>query len=180
MGWKSFKEHFKIEHTVHIKEDFLLIGSAYVSDLVSISLKTGQITNNNPYVGGQGFLQEHYPEILKTNPKDILALLKKEDVFRNKIAIYYGKDGEIIETYCEEIGWPNVTYDGQVMYDNTHFTERSEAVKRELSELQSWMEFYKAEIPKKEKELSNLKTKMKSKLSLYEKLKLEKQAKKNE
>lgn len=30
---------------------------------------------------------------------------------------------------CEEAGWPNVTHDGQMMYENTFSTDRAEVVR---------------------------------------------------
>lgn len=40
---------------------------------------------------------------------------------------YY--EGVIIEKQCEELGWPNCTHDGELMYENSFSTNRKEIVK---------------------------------------------------
>lgn len=40
---------------------------------------------------------------------EIKAILEENDTIENPIPVYYEKDGEIIETYCYELGWPNTT-----------------------------------------------------------------------
>ena len=36
---------------------------------------------------------------------------------------------EIIESYTDEYGWPNVDYTGKLIYDNNCFTNKQDAVK---------------------------------------------------
>ena len=38
-----------------------------------------------------------------------------------------GDDYEPVACQCEVFGWPNLTVDGQIMYQNTHFLSRKEA-----------------------------------------------------
>ena len=45
MGWKAFKEHYKIGHRVEVRGEFLKIGSPYVSELITIEMATGQIVS---------------------------------------------------------------------------------------------------------------------------------------
>jgi hypothetical protein len=38
------------------------------------------------------------------------------------------QDGRIVEKQCEEYGWPNLTHDGQIMYENTYSPDRSKVI----------------------------------------------------
>jgi hypothetical protein len=55
-------------------------------------------------------------------------LVLKDDVFENSILVYTYNGGDIIETYCEKVGWPNVTHDGQIMYDNTFSRNKDKVI----------------------------------------------------
>jgi len=65
---------------------------------------------------------------LKAPPEEIISLLEKQDTFTHSIAVYTYDGSNIIEKQCENPGWPNVTHDGLVMYDNTFSTNKEEVV----------------------------------------------------
>jgi hypothetical protein len=125
MGWKSLKERFGITHIVQVVGKNLFIGSGYVHDLVTIDILTGKVTENSTF---KRFLSETYPDLLKAPPEEIINLLEKQDTFTQSIAVYTYDGGNIIEKQCETPGWPNVTHDGFVMYDNTFSTNKEEVV----------------------------------------------------
>lgn len=127
MGWKSFKNYFNIEHIVCIKNGKLVIGSDFVSDLVSIDLLTGVIQTNNSF---HIFLHKHYPQLLGVDSSEILNLLNKDDTFSDSIKVFTYKDDILLEKYCEKLGWPNITHDGEVMYENTFSTDKLEIIKK--------------------------------------------------
>lgn len=135
MGWKTFKQHFKVEHLVTLADGFINIGSGYINDLVRINMSTGAVIHNQTF---NNFLRNNYPNILEATPKDILALIHAEDRFSNSIPVYtYNRDGEIVEKLCEETGWPNVTHDGQMMYENSFFSTKEVAAKQCQKEMLS-------------------------------------------
>jgi hypothetical protein len=125
MGWKSLKERFGITHIVQVNGKNLFIGSGYVHDLVTIDILTGKVTENSTF---KRFLLETYPDLLKAPPEEIISLLEKQDTFTHSIAVYTYDGSNIIEKQCENPGWPNVTHDGLVMYDNTFSTNKEEVV----------------------------------------------------
>lgn len=55
-------------------------------------------------------------------------LLASDDIFEASIPVYTWNGAEIIERYCEETGWPNVTHDGDLMYENQYSTDRSTVI----------------------------------------------------
>lgn len=115
MGWKNLKEHFKIEHIVQVTQKGICIGSGYVHDLATIDPTTGTVRENPTF---RDFLREHYPALLESEPAEIARLINAPDSFSASITVYTYDGGNIIEKQCEALGWPNVTHDGEVMYEN--------------------------------------------------------------
>jgi len=126
MGWNTFKKHFGITHIVQIRERDLLIGSSYISALVSINMDTGMIQKEEHY--RDRFLRENYPNVSAAMPSEIKALLDTEDTFAESIPVYTYEGLKILKKYCEEVGYSNVTHDGVLMYDNTFSTNIDLAV----------------------------------------------------
>jgi len=158
MGWKTLKQHFGITHQVTVEKDCINIGSGYVHDLVVINTKTGRAVENSTF---SSFLNEHYPE-LKNSPEDkILELISAEDVFLNSLPVYtYTNDGEILEKQCEEFGYPNVTHDGLIMYENTFSEDKNKIIERAKGELEIAVKWAEEGIIKAKNELAQKHTEL--------------------
>lgn len=154
MGWKKFKEYFKIEHIVHIKNNELCIGSSYIPALVSINMDTGVLTENNNF---KGFVKQKYPELFQSNSQEILDLIKQLDVFDKKISVYTYNKSEIIEDFAEAYGYPNITYSGILQYDNTFFKTKKEAIEAACKNNQAHIDCVTAFIKDNEQKLQKLK-----------------------
>jgi hypothetical protein len=121
MGWKTLKDAFGIQkHTVSVSDKGMCIGG-YVADLVTINTATGTLVESTAF---NGFLARTYPELAKASPADLLVLIRADDTFSASITVYTYQDGDIVEKQCEEAGWPNVTFDGEIMYENTYSTDK--------------------------------------------------------
>lgn len=162
MGWKAFKDHFKITHIVHIDSDGqLVIGSPMMPKIVIIDFKSGQILKDGI---GSSFLKKHYPEILTVDSEKIKELLAQEDNFSSNIKkVFRFKNGVIEEKLTEETNFPNVTHDGTLIYDNELFNNYSEALEKAVVNEKSSLSFLENDIKRLEKEL--LKTKLRLKES---------------
>lgn len=127
MGIKALKEHFGIhKHIVSVEDGVMCIGSDFVSKFVGIDMKTGELRLNETF---SGFLSKEYPAVLEATNEERLALIQAQDKFSNSITVYTYNKGQIIEKQCEKFGFPNVTHDGEIMYENTHFLNIAHAVK---------------------------------------------------
>jgi hypothetical protein len=60
---------------------------------------------------------------------EIRGIIDGNDNIEKPIAVFYVEDGEITETQCAEMGWPNTTIDGRLMHDNEYFPTALEAAK---------------------------------------------------
>jgi hypothetical protein len=127
MGWKRVKEHFRITHIVQVTEAGICVGSPYIHDIVVISLE-GKVLK-------EWHMENHHPELsrivreIKADQAAVRELFEKLDEFYADHPVYtWDQDGNIIEKKCERPGWPNVTHDGLLMYDNRFSTDRAKII----------------------------------------------------
>lgn len=161
MGWKAVKDHYRIGHFVHVRDGEILIGSPYVSDLITIR-NDGTIVPNR-IVRDDGKLGGYMDEMREDVPK-LLELMHSPDVFERSIPVFTYDGANIVEDACEELGWPNVTHRGALMYENTFFADRDDAVRKALSSarygVQAWTEHVeeaRRHLVEKEQRLSKVK-----------------------
>lgn len=125
MSWKNIKEEYRIGHTVIVNNKGVCIGSPMVHDLIVINLD-GEITKRRDGSPNEDIIR--YMKEMDADPEKLKRLVKAEDTFAKSIAVYTFDDGKIIEKQCEELGWPNVTHDGEVMCENTFSIDREKVV----------------------------------------------------
>lgn len=117
MGWKAVRDHYRIEHDVQVTSQGICIGSPYIHDIIVISLDRGEIVRRwgEPHSGKLGrYLQE-----MDADPSKLAELVAADDVFERSIPFYTYEGADIIEKQCEALGWPNVTHDGCMQFENT-------------------------------------------------------------
>ena len=129
MGWKLFKQHYGIEANVEIEKGLVCIGTGYI-DLLKVSMD-GQIE----YAHQMGTDHKIYlvQQAIKADPETAARLLKAEDTFERSIRVYTYEGAEILEKFCEEEGYPNVTHDGLMMYVREFSSDRNEIIQRALT-----------------------------------------------
>lgn len=132
MGWKTFKQKYKISHLVHVDEGEIHIGSYYCSRIASVNLISGEVKNVSSF---SDFLEKNYPEILKSSKEEILKVINEKDSFSQNLPVFTYRNDEILELQCEGYGFPNNTHSGLLMYDNTFFPTRKEAINKAIDNL---------------------------------------------
>lgn len=127
MGWKSVKEHYRIEHYVTVDRDKgICIGSPYVHDLIIIGLdgvikKRPDRTHNDELC--------RYLREFDADSELLKKLIAQEDKFEKSLPVWTYFGSRIVEKFCDEYGWPNVTHEGLMMYDNTFSRDRAMIVR---------------------------------------------------
>lgn len=149
MGWKKVKEHYRIDHIVKVSEGNIHIGSPYIGDIVVVR-PDGKIIERD--VPGRGEIKRYQDEI-DADPALFSRLYAEADLFEASIPVYGWNDDGIIETFCEEIGWPNVTHDGDVMYENRYSPDREQAVKWALKDARLAVSCYQRNVGEAEAEV---------------------------
>lgn len=152
MGWKSIKDHYKIEHIVTCSNGVINIGSSYILDIISISadgkiLKPMYAKELSPNADIRRIYRE-----MAGDPVTLARLAQQQDVFSAKIPVYTYSGGEVLEKYCEAVGWPNVTHDGLLMYENMFFPTWSDALKLAIENANAFIALTEHELAEIESE----------------------------
>lgn len=125
MGWKNVKEHYRIGHIVHVTKEGLCIGSPYIHNIIAVG---DDGTFKKRFDRGNVDL-DRYQREMEADPAKFRELMAAPDTFAASIPVFTYEGGRIIEKRCEEPGWPNVTHDGELMYENTFSTNKAKVVK---------------------------------------------------
>lgn len=137
MGWKAVKEHYRIEHFVTVQKDGLCIGTDTRSRLLVIS-PSGYVLESVCRQGNKE-LTRYVAEICGDR-ETFQMLLARPDEFENNIPIWTYDGAEIIEKRCEIPHWPNLTHDGQMIYDHKYSTNRAIVIQMALGEAEKLFE----------------------------------------
>lgn len=128
MGWKKVQEHYGIKHIVQVdsRRDFgkvpcILIGSSYIGDIIVIRISDAKILKRyNTKSCSNELLMELQPKLDEDEKNGTLKrLIDEQDTFERLLPVYNIQRRHIVKMYCESYGWPNVTTEGQLMYENT-------------------------------------------------------------
>ena len=172
MGWKNVKVHYGITHYVMVADKGICIGSGYVHDLLvvtnsdeprdwrdSVDRTETKIGCNlslwRPRYLGQGEPFDGIVKAMMDDPATLRRLIETPDTFSASVPVYtYDYDGNIIDKLCEEPGWPNVTHDGDMMYENTFSTDRDQVIKWAQRNMEAGRENAALDIEQQEEELA--------------------------
>lgn len=125
MGHKALKDHYKIKWIVCVDDDDIVIGSAYIHDIIRID-KFGMLVKC--YDAGIKELKKLIEALKRDEGSVLKSIIETPDRYDGPLLPVYTYDkGRVITRLCEAHGWPNVTTDGELMYENTFFKEYAEA-----------------------------------------------------
>jgi len=111
----------------------LCIGSGYVGNLIEVPLE-------QPYriiLGMRDTKDQLNPDLRKIydgleilfKEPDFQDLMEGKDEVENPVPVYYIEKGKLIESVTEKVEWRNITANGDLIYENTHFETAEEALK---------------------------------------------------
>ena len=150
MSWKNVKEAYQIGHAVQITEKGICIGSPYIHDLIVISLE-GEITKRDDGCHNEDL--RRYMAEMDSDPEKLKRLVKEPDTFAQSITVYTYDEGKVIKKECEELGWPNVTHDGEMMYENTFSENLSKVIEWAIRDADARVEWTTERVSELKKEL---------------------------
>jgi hypothetical protein len=174
------------DYIVHHVDGHVCVGSPMCHDLISLdketlklkyaldTFKTGRKSLSSK---GLEFIWDRLEELIKTG--QINDIIQGDDTVENPLQVFCFQNGKISESLTDAYGWPNTTLDGQLMYENSWFKTRIEALTHAAEELKSeikWcqksIEEMRAELTKREQRLASFEeqsTQINSELSTYTK-----------
>lgn len=119
-------------------ETYIGIGSSLCHNLFSIDKQTFEIkyaldTFNKGRQSLEGrnfdhglFIWDKLHELVAGG--EIKTILEGDDILENPLPVFTVEKGELIATFTDAYGWPNVTISGQVMHDFDYFKTAKEAL----------------------------------------------------
>lgn len=103
-----------------------------------------------------------YQAEMKGDLETLRRLVQHEDTFDNSIPVFTWRGAEIIEKQCEELGWPNVTHDGEMMYENRFSTDQAKVIAWAKRDARIGIEHFERRISEAEDSLALLKTSLRN------------------
>lgn len=167
MGWKAFKDHYKITHIVHVREGKILLGSPYSSELVAVCMSTGEIVTSSVR---PKFIAQAYPEVAAASNKERLNIISQPDSFDASIPIYTFDGPNIIEKLTDETQWPGVTHDGCIIYDNTFSTDKETVIEWAKKDAAIGVRWANERLTQLEKEIADQRVKLEQAKAIVEQL----------
>lgn len=156
MSWKSVKLGYDIGHIVHVREGCICIGSPYVPEIIRITpegvpqwafgISSASARNNGDLA--------RYMREMEADPARLRVLMAAPDSFSASLPVYTYSGGEILEKQCEAYGWPNITHDGCLMYENEFFERKADAVRKAKANAQAGCDLVTRRIAECERDLA--------------------------
>lgn len=152
--------------------DYIAVGSPLCHDLIKVDKSTMRLSYAlDTFHKGREALKDS--ELLGIwdglsrliESGELQSIIDDEDDKIGTVEIYKPENGAITVKYAKTPGWPNSTTDGEMMYDNTHFTDYQKAVKEGIREHEAHVEFLKNKIEDLESDLVKSKEKLNTELS---------------
>lgn len=169
MKSRLLKELLKTQYIIADYDSYIGIGTRLCHNLISIDkitfkLKyaldynnTDTINKNSPMFDIWNKLEE----LISNNT--MIDIINGNDELDIKLPVFYmNTEGNIIESYTDEYGYPNITYDGKLMYDNYFFKTKREAIIDSLERYKIRVNTFLDNIEKYERDLKTNKEKLKT------------------
>lgn len=128
MGWKNVKTHYGIRQFIHVQDGQILISVMGPSNIIPvIRINSDGIASMVSEAWCSDYLS-HLFETLAREPDLLRTLIEKPDRFEHSIRVYTYQNDTIWSTECEQLGWPNVTHEGRLMYVHRYSPDREQVL----------------------------------------------------
>jgi len=142
----ELKKILDTDFVVSYNDTYIQVESVVFHDCVRYDIESKKITSllspysrESNYVENLGIRREIHliskklEELSSSGELDIL--ISKNDIIKNAKPVWYEKNGIIIKSYCAHYGWPNTTHDGYMMYNESHFKTKREALDKAIGKI---------------------------------------------
>src|SRR6266496_4280440 len=131
-------------YTVAFYRTYIGIGSPLCHDLIKVDIDVMKTTYAlDTWRKGREsvlhheeltFIWDKLNELIETG--EIKDIISGNDEISNPLPVYTVYKGELISTFTDAYGWPNVTIEGYLMHDNDYFKTEQEALQYGISDLE--------------------------------------------
>lgn len=149
-------------------DGYIAVGTGMCHNLIWIDKKTLQpryqlsITSNDYrsdiiHTGNKEllFIWDKLNELIQSG--EINDIIEGRDTIENPITVFTVTDGKLIESVTDKMGYPNTDDNGVLMYGNTHFDNKKDAVLYGIKEYEAGERTITETIKQRKEELSKLK-----------------------
>lgn len=163
MKARALQKRLDTERTVHETEECINVASPFVSELISLNKKTLKLKYALDAFGkGRDSLKNVELKAIWDSLLDLCLsgeihqYITGEDDIETKTPVYYEEDGRVIEGVTDYYGWPNITSTGLLMYENTFFPTRPEAIDCMKENLNGAIKYRKESISDKMQDIEKM------------------------
>jgi hypothetical protein len=149
------------KYIINNNEDYIAVGSPLCHNLISVDKKTLKIKyaidtwnegrSSLPNHDELRFIWDKLQEIIDNG--QIKDIIEGQDEIENPLPVFTVRDGKLVKSFTDCYGWPNITIDGDLMYDNTWFKTELQAINYGIGEYQYGIKSLQNSIDEKRKEL---------------------------
>lgn len=169
------------KYHIHQSRGKICIGSHMCNDLLTLDIKTNNVKyaldtfgDGRKALGNETleFIWDKFYELIGTD--ELKDIIEGCDEIEKKLPLFYYEDGAIIETHTDEYGYGNVTHDGVLIYENSHYETFEKALDEAIKSREYSCEYMEESYLRQEQELLEYKKKVdlqKSYLQMYKNLK---------
>jgi len=155
------------KYTVNNNRDYIAVGSPMCHDLISVDKKTLKIRYGlDTFLEGRKSLEgktnaelasiwDKLHELIENG--QIKDIIDGVDEIENPLPVFTIEDGKLVETCTDKYGYPNTTISGEIMYENTHFKTREEAIKHGIEEYEAGVRIMSRRLKELEEDVSKVK-----------------------
>lgn len=180
MKSRLLKELLKTQYIIADYDSYIGIGSHWCHNLISIDKTTFKLKyaldyNNTDTINKNSPMFDIWnklEELISNNT--MIDIINGNDELDIKLPVFYmNTEGNIIESYTDEYGYPNITYDGKLMYDNYFFKTKREAIIDSLERYKIRVNTFLDNIAQYERDLKTNKEKLKTSRDIITNLEIE-------
>jgi len=148
------------KYIINNNDDYIAVGSALCHDLIRVDKKTLKLRYAlDTWNEGRSsikhnellFIWDNLQKLIDSG--EIKNIIEEHDEIENPLPIFTVRDGKVVKSFTDKYGWPNVTIDGDLMYENTWFKTELEAINYGIKEYKAGMNIVQRTIDEKRKEL---------------------------
>jgi len=150
-------------YIVNNNNNYIGIGSPLCHDLISVNKKTLEIKYalDTWHQGRKSLTNKENKELLfiwdklqeLINNGEIKNIIEGIDNIENPLLVYTIRDGKLIETFTDKYGYPNTDINGYIMYDNTYFKNKIDAINYGIKECQLGIKMLEENLQNKKNEI---------------------------
>lgn len=135
MGLKTIKQRYKTEGMIiHVVGEDVAFGTPLAPTVLLVSPR-GEILQSAASLRMKCY--DDIEERLRQDPNEFVRCLEAEEEYGDLQTVFSFKNGKIVEQQTDNIGWPNTTIDGELMYENSHFETRAACIENAKANLKA-------------------------------------------